>query len=173
MRGCNTPVVKTVSDTTYIKSWETVHDTPKVEKIKGEPIYVYQTTARRKDTIYIDRPAHVDTPAILADYYSRVYYTDTAKVKFGRLIIRDTVTRNRLAGRSIISQLEFPDITTTKTITPAPKRELYVGGIIGYQVGIGALYKDRKDQLFGVSMSLTQHGTLLGLSYYRKISIHL
>lgn len=174
IKGCMVPSVKTVTQTTYIKSWDTAYQ-PVLNpyKVVQEPVYVYKDRAGKHDTEYLVRPADVDTAAILKDFFAQVLYNDTMLVKYGVVIIKDTISQNRIAGRSVMERFEIPTVTTIVTKTLPPSRELYLGGIIGYQVGVGALYKDRKDQLFGASMSLTQHGTLLGLSYYRKISIHL
>lgn len=177
MRGCNTPVVKTVSDTTYIKSWDTVHDAPKVSKV------IYQTqkstgdflsrlllgsVVRRPDTIRTP----VDTAMILKDFFAEALYNDTLRVKYGLVIIRDTISQNRIAGRSVIERFSFPDVTTTKTVTEGSKRMLFVGPDIGFGIGASAAYKTKTDHLFGLGYMLTAHGGMLDLSYKWKISIH-
>lgn len=176
MRGCNTPVVKTTTNIKYVPFEHTVHDTPKVAKV------IYQTekstgdflsrlllgsVVRRPDTIRTP----VDTAMILKDFFAEALYNDTLRVKYGLVIIRDTISQNRIAGRSIMTHFSFPEVTTTKTVTEGPKRMLFVGPDIGFGIGASAAYKTKTDHLFGLGYMLTAHGGMLDLSYKWKISI--
>ena len=170
MRGCMVPSVKIVSDTTYVKSWDTAFQPiNNPYKVQSEKIYVYGP--HKRDTLYLDRPERVDTAAILKDFFAQALYNDTLRVKYGLVIIKDTISQNRIAGRSIMTRFAFPDVTTTKTIAEGPKRMLFVGPDIGFGIGVSAAYKTKTDHLLGLGYMLTQHGGLLDLSYKWKISI--
>ena len=84
----------------------------------------------------------IDTAAILTDYYAKVFYRDTSKTKYGNVIIEDTVTRNRIAARRVLTDFKIPEIT--KTITEKPKR---FG--IGVQAGYG-VFNNKPSPYVGV-----------------------
>lgn len=94
------------------------------------------------DTLFKD----VDTTAILRDYFAIVYYTDTLKNDTSALVvIVDTVSNNRLKGRSMWFQNRRPTTINNTTITnvyPDNKFQLY-GGILlqgnANQFGVGGL----------------------------------
>ena len=149
---CNTcwvPRVETRTDTVYV---HTVDSTswyrPQITTIQGGAIQaparvrVDSFTVFEKGEIrYVPVPA--DTAAILADYFARVYYSDTTQTKYGTVIIQDTVTQNRIAARRVITDFKIPEITKTST----PKhRPWSIGPQVGYginqkpYIGIGITY---------------------------------
>lgn len=73
---------------------------------------------------------HPDTPGITFPQPVQpetVYYNDTARTKYGNVIIQDTLQNNRIKARRVLTELQIP--TTTKTITlhqPLHNR-LYLG----------------------------------------------
>jgi hypothetical protein len=165
--ACSTPA-KTVMDTTYVTHRDTVREhVPVPFRVKGETIRVVSPGK----VVYVDRPAHVDTATILSAFYSKVYYTDTARMKWGSIFIRDTLTQNRIVGRSVMTDFSLPTITKTVTRTEAPRRMLFIGPDIGFGIGVSAAYKTKTDHLFGLGYMLTPHGGILDLSYKWKISI--
>jgi hypothetical protein len=97
--------------------------------------------------------------------------------EYGVAIVRDTVLENKL----VASGLELDIIVPTKTITitkPAPPvKQFYIGtSITGSKqqfvnsVNIGALYKDKKDKIFGASIGFNDAGRIqYGISSYIKI----
>ena len=115
----------------------------------------------------------------LAKSYSvRNIYRDTLKLDtLGTLVILDTVQYNQLKQHGYHLSYKLPVVT--KTIVPEPKRQLYVGGGISTDLAVnntslqlGLLYKNKKDQLFGVYTIADGKSHLqLGLSTYWKISI--
>ena len=69
----------------------------------------------------------IDTLSILADYYAKYYYKDTIKVDtIGYVIVVDTLTRNSIFSRNVVSNFTIPTttITNTKYIN---NREFYLG----------------------------------------------
>lgn len=165
--ACSAPV-KTVTDTTYIVRRDTVRQKVLVPyAVKGEPFFIRS----KGDMVYRDRPAYVDTAAILAAYFAKVYYSDTAKVKWGSVFIRDTLTQNRIVGRSVMTDFHIPTITNTVTRTEPPRGMLFLGPDIGFGVGVSAAWKTKSDHLYSAGYMLTPHGGILDLSYKWKISI--
>jgi hypothetical protein len=73
------------------------------------------------DKVFVE----VDTAAILKDYYSKVFYSDTTKTKYGNVIIKDTVTENRISARQVITDFNIPVIT--KTVTQPKRTQVYIG----------------------------------------------
>lgn len=167
-RSCNKPSQPSVIvkiDTVY----QTIRDTfmldrpVPVEVIKsGKPYPV-----NIHDTIFLAVTEKIDTAAILSDYFYSRIYKDTAKSKYGYVLIIDTVTQNKIKGRSIISNLSIPEINTTKIIQ---KNKIFVGlgvGSTGTQLGFGprlflltkhdALYNIGADVLPGQTPSIYYH----------------
>lgn len=167
-QGCGvTTTVRT--DTAYIKHYDTVRQRLLVPyAIKSETVYVTQ----QGHTFYIDRPVKVDTAAILSDFFAKVFYNDTLRVKYGLVFIRDTLSRNRIIGRSVMTDFHIPVTTNTVTRTLPATGMLFLGPDIGFGVGVSAAYKSKGDHLYGIGYMLTARGGVLDLSYKWKISIH-
>lgn len=104
----------------------------------------------------------IDTLSILADYYAKYYYKDTIKVDtIGYVIVVDTLTRNSIFSRNVVSNFTIPTttITSTKYIN---NREFYMGlkvqgrtDQLNY-VGGELLLKTRKDKAYSVGVGLNQ-----------------
>lgn len=104
----------------------------------------------------------IDTLSILADYYAKYYYKDTIKVDtIGYVIVVDTLTRNSIFSRNVVSNFTIPTttITNTKYIN---NREFYMGlkvqgrtDQLNY-VGGELLLKTRKDKAYSVGVGLNQ-----------------
>jgi hypothetical protein len=117
-------------------------------EVRTDTVYVYvkdSTKWYKPEVVVITKPERVDsfiayekiyvtdTVEILNDYYSKVYYSDTTKTKYGSVVIQDTVTQNRIAARRVFTDFKIPEITITKY--PKPTR-----WSIGPQVGYGFTY---------------------------------
>jgi proteasome assembly chaperone (PAC2) family protein len=97
----------------------------------------------------------------------------------GYVKITDTVQKNLIIGRTTEVKLKYPVIKETITIHQQPKNQLYIGGGIGAsqnaavnQVRIGALFKTKKDQLFGANVGISTQGTIVyGIDSYWKLKI--
>jgi hypothetical protein len=134
-------------------------------------VYIADTTYGGLKTQYLN---------MANDYLSNKYYSDTVYIKDsvnGWLYIKDTVRKNTLTGRGLEYSLNYPKVTTIITL-PAPKvRQVYIGGqFSGNQsnpiskVEVGLLYKDKKDQVFGVHVGYTNQ-IQYGISSYWKIKL--
>ena len=119
MRTCSTtPSIKpkTITKTTieYIPVTDTV------------PEYIPKW--REKIVVQIDSfKEPIDTTEILKDYYSKYYYVDTLKVDtFGFVLVKDTVSQNKISSRNIEYNISIPKITIENT-TFINEREFYIG----------------------------------------------
>jgi len=77
------------------------------------------------DTIYTDVTIH-DTTYIVKDYNQIKEYTDSIKQDSNLFVIKDTISKNRIIGRSFKAQVQEKTITVTNNITK-PKAALYLG----------------------------------------------
>lgn len=112
---------------------------------------------------------------------SRNYYKDSLKIdSIGWVKVEDTIQQNRISGRKWEYNLKYPIITKTVIYPPKLTRQLYVGGGIGgnnikplSDVEIGLLYKNRKDQIFGMGIQKTfdEQPITYNLKSYWKIKI--
>ena len=118
----------------------------------------------------------IDTLAILQDYYSSYTYSDTVQVdSFGYIVVNDTISQNKIWGRSITQSLLIPITTITNTIYE-DKREFYIGleagvtskGEINF-VGTNLLFKTKKKQIYGIGVGLDQNfsPTFVGSMYWK------
>ena len=142
---------------------------------------VYQektfTKYRKGDSIpyivlAVDTTTIHDTIKVLSDY-SRIYaYSDTIIQDSNKFYIQDTITQNRIKGRSFKADLHEKTIFITNNIYPKSKNELYLGFLadlrtfdnkVGLGVAIG--FKTAKNGLFSLSASTNGYT----LSYYKKL----
>jgi hypothetical protein len=159
-------VINQVIDTEYIKVKETKYK-------KGEDIY-------HDTTIYLPVPvldsAQIDS--ILSQFYAKNTFKDTMKVgKFGQIYIDDTVQYNKLVGRAMSADLQFPSVTNTITVKEKPKAQLYLGGRVDYlkeqglqSPSVGVMVKTKRDMLYGASVGIgNNQRTVYGLNMYIKL----
>jgi hypothetical protein len=160
-------------------SGEKVITKTKIEYIPIEKI-VPEYVPKWKEKIVIDidtflANTDVDTLAILADYYAKYYFVDTLSFDtLGYALVKDTVTQNKIASRSLEYQLNIPKITVEKTIY-LNQREFYYGlGIAGNlqqlnSIGGEILYKTKKKQAYGLGIGVNQnfHPIISGRIYWK------
>jgi hypothetical protein len=124
------------------------------------------------DTTYLIDQIH-DTIKIISDY-SRVYsYSDTIRIDtLGYAYIQDTISQNKIQGRSFKAEIKEKTIFVTKTITPKSKNEFYLGVLgdlraldnkVGLGIGLG--FKTPKNGLFTINATTNQYS----LGYYKKL----
>jgi hypothetical protein len=80
------------------------------------------------DTIFtnIYKEKH-DTAYIVKDYNQIKEYTDSIKQDSNLFVIKDTISQNRIIGRSFKAQVQEKTITITNNITNKSKAALYLG----------------------------------------------
>jgi hypothetical protein len=124
------------------------------------------------DTIYNIDEVH-DTITIVKDYNQVKVYSDTMRIdSLGYAYIQDTISHNKIQGRSFKAEISEKTIYVTKTITPKPKREVYLGVLgdlrafdnkVGLGLGLG--YKTAKNGLFTINATTNHYS----LGYYKKL----
>lgn len=95
----------------------------------------------------------MDTAATITDYLAQRIYQDTQAIKFGRIIIKDTINRNSITGRGIVTDFTIP--TITKTVYQQPRRKIFIGADIYANPGTllqgaGPVFtlQNKRDQIF-------------------------
>ena len=133
-----------IHDTTYVPKWKT--------KTEWDIIIEY-------DTIWKD----VDSFAIVKDYLAKYFYSDSLDFdSLGYIIINDTIHKNKIFSREILSHLLYPTIEITKIPPPELKRAFYIGlemGGTASQInyfGGKVLYKTKKEKMFGLGLGINQ-----------------
>ena len=104
------------------------------------------------DTIYKVDQIH-DTAYIVNDYNKVKVYSDTLRINTDNSVyIQDTITQNKILGRSYIANLSEKTITITNDIYHKPKNELFIG-LLGdvrrfdnkIGIGVGLNYKKQNE----------------------------
>jgi len=158
-----------VQDTSYIEVTNTITEyVPKPYKVT--------------EIIYTNLPQHIDTLAILKDYYSKYYYKDVIKVnEYGTGTITDVITQNKVLSREVLWNLDIPVITNTITVLEPPKTKIYFGGGLGIDkvnlinnVNGGFLLQTKRDKIYGIHTGLQFNNTVtpyINGSMYWKIKL--
>ena len=156
MRSCDgksSPVEPTVITKVEVK-YDTI--------VKIVPEYVpkwYKKIEYSVDTLLVEKP--IDTAAILKDYFATYVYEDVQKLDSLTLTIKDSVSQNKIASRSISYELLYQTKTITKE-TYLNNREFYwgldiKGGInqLNY-LGGNILCKTKKKNIYGIGIGVNQ-----------------
>ena len=124
------------------------------------------------DTTYLIDEVH-DTITIVKDYNQVKVYSDTMRIdSLGYAYIQDTISQNKIQGRSFKAEISEKTIYVTKTITPKPKKEVYLGVLgdlrafdnkVGLGLGLG--YKTAKNGLFTINATTNHYS----FGYYKKL----
>jgi len=113
-------------------------------------------------------PANIDTLSILRDYYARVFYKDTFKLKdsLGYIVVNDTITTNRIFSREFISYINIPTIKETIYLKEI-KNSLFLGPAVQFgkspSFGGDLHLKTKKDMLIGFGLGFNLNAS----SYFR------
>ena len=166
--GGDTTIVR---DTTYLKT-EPV-SVPNYVPIPYAVIKYRDTGSYR----YIpgeDFIAEADTAAILADYNKKFIYRDTVEVDSNRVVIQDTVSRNRIMGRWVEFTIRTQVIETTMTIEKEaePRNQVYAGlfafsnkEVDLYGGGAVISLKTKKNRLISVRPGFSNHGFMFSFGH--------
>ena len=123
------------------------------------------------DTIYQIDQVH-DTAYIVNDYNKIKVYTDTLRINTDNSVyIKDTITQNRILGRSFLANLSQKTITITNDIYYKPKNELFIGFVGDYQrydqkigIGLGLNYK-KQNESYIINYTTNQ----ISVGIYKKL----
>jgi hypothetical protein len=142
----------------------------KIVTKKGEDIY-HETI---KEVII---PTIVDTQALLHDYFAKNIYKDTLQLpdSLGSVSLIDTITQNKILGRTFNASVKQRTIKETLIVKELPKTQVYYGLMGGFNkvdvvsnIGAGALIKTKKDKIYqlgiGVANKVGSDGTTGALS---------
>lgn len=163
VNGKKYEVVDNKRDTTYITRDSIIYKEGKKIKVEVKvPIYI---------------PAVVDTQSILKDYFSKRFYIDT--IDLGQksfVIIKDTISENKILARVYESSITERVINDTLFLKELPKRQVFVGPQLGFDKkdiinygGLNILYKDKKDKIFGLGIGINSNSqpTIMGSVYWK------
>ena len=118
----------------------------------------------KTDTIEITNVDPTDTAAILARFYQMVYYSDTQVNKYGKIIIQDSITQNRIKNRRFITDMNIPEATNTITIRDKRVVGYFGASMIGspitplYAAGVDFSLKLRNDRIYTLGSYFTKDG---------------
>jgi len=184
IRECNTsgqplqrkPDTVIIVDTTYVIKTKTITKRIHTTSIDSS----YDVTKDKKfipDTSY--EVLKKQFQKLSKDYTVKKTYKDSLVLdSIGFVHITDTVQFNSLLGRKYNYSYKLPTLTktTTTTIYPKPTRQLYAGlGIstLGVSsINAGVIYKSRRDQLYGFTLSVDNGQLVYGVQTYFKIKLH-
>jgi hypothetical protein len=155
--------------------------TETITSVKVDTIYKHDTlVVYRKgksipfitlDTIYQIDQIH-DTTYIVKDYLTTKAYSDTLRINTGNSVyIQDTISQNKIIGRSFIAHLTEKTIDKTTFIERKPKNQFFVG-LIGdlrrsdnmLGIGVGLNYKKQNESYI---INFTTNQISFGL--YKKL----
>ena len=157
-------------DPEVITKIEVKYDT--IETVKEVYVPKWRT---KVVTETISVPTEIDTTAILQDYYTKYFYSDTLQIDtVGFAIINDTISRNMVLARDVRTNILIPTTTITKEIY-LNKNELYWG--VGLQgrtdqinyLGTELLWRTKKRSVYGFGMGVNQdfQPVLSGRMYWK------
>jgi hypothetical protein len=145
----------------------------KVVTKKGEDIY-HETIVEKEVII----PTIVDTAALLKDFFAKNIYKDTLNLpdSLGIVSLIDTITQNKILGRTFNASVKQRTIKETTIVKELPKTKLFYGFEGGFNkadvvshLGFGVLVNTKKDKMFHLGLGVanrTTDGTSGALSPY-------
>ena len=116
------------------------------------------------DTLVLKELVNVDSAAILKDYLSKVIYKDTLLLpdSLGTVALIDTITKNRILGRTFNAKVKQREIKETLIVKEPAKNQVYYGLNGGFNkadvvshVGAGLMLKTKKDKLYQFGLGVT------------------
>ena len=102
----------------------TTIDTVLTTKILNKYIKGDKIPFKILDTIY---KQSYDTTYIVKDYQQVKEFTDSIRQDSNLFVIKDTISQNRIIGRSFQAKIQEKTITITNNIQAKPKSALYIG----------------------------------------------
>lgn len=178
-RGCNPGPKKTTVisyDTVYITDTKTVFvNVPTLVKVEPKPIPPAHQPSANCDSL------KGQYNYLAASYFAENKYRDTIRKDSSYVASECTVIGNGLRDCNYFFSLKYPVVTKTidNTITLPPRRQLYIGGGVGTDFKLdrlylqgGLMYKNRKDNIFGGEVMLSNQGDFIGsVKTYFKIDL--
>ena len=113
------------------------------------------------DTIFTNTKSY-DTTYIVKDYNQATEYLDSIRQDSNLFVITDTISQNRIIGRSFQAKIQEKTITITNNIEAKPKSALYLGirsditrdlGKVNHNISLS--FKTRQRGLFSVGYGMS------------------
>jgi len=163
------------------KKYEVIkHDIDTFEVVKTKVVTkkgadIYHETIVEKEVVI---PAIVDTAALLKDFFAKNVYKDTLRLpdSLGMVAVTDTITQNKILGRTFNASVKQREIKETLIVKELPKNQVYYGFNGGFNkadvvshVGAGVILKTKKDKIYQLGAGVanrTVDGTNGSLSPY-------
>ena len=145
----------------------------KVVTKRGEDIY-HETIVEKEVII----PTIVDTAALLKDFFAKNIYKDTLNLpdSLGIVSLIDTITQNKIFGRTFNASVKQRTIKETTIVKELPKTKVFYGLEGGFNkadvvshLGLGVLINTKQDKIFHLGIGAanrTTDGTSGALSPY-------
>lgn len=161
------------------KKYEVVkHTIDTVEVIKTKIVYKKGTDIYHETIKEVQIPVIVDTAALLRDYFAKNIYNDTLHLpdNLGYVFLTDTITKNKIEGRTFTAKVKQREIKETLIVKELPKMQVYYGFNGGFNkadvvshIGAGVLIKTKSDKIYQINAGVanrTTDGTSGRLSPY-------
>jgi hypothetical protein len=143
-----------------------IHDTTEVTKTKV-------VTKKGADIVHetikeVQIPAVVDTAALLHDYFAKNIYKDTLRLpdSLGYVFLTDTITKNKIEGRTFNASVKQRVITNTTIVKELPKTKMYYGLEGGFNkadvvshLGFGFLINTKADKIYHLGIGVANRTT--------------
>lgn len=141
------------------------------EHVCPENIVEVEVEVEKKVPVY----QVIDTAEILKIYYAKSIHKDVLNLpnNIGTLTLIDTISQNKVVGRSFDSKVKKQIVRDTVRIPEPPKNLLYFGvesnmdrpDLIS-NIGLGVMYKTKGDKIYKVTMGVNNrvvNGTTSGV----------
>jgi len=172
------------------KKYEVIkHEIDTVDVIKTKIV------TKKGDDIYhetikeVQIPTVIDTQALLQNYYAKNVYKDvlTLPDSLGTVSVVDTITQNKILGRTFNASVKQRTIKETTIVKELPKTQLYWGLNSNFNktdlvsaIGTGLVLKTKSDKLYQIGggvINTTTNGSdgkfspYVGVGVYWKIKL--
>jgi hypothetical protein len=161
------------------KKYEVVkHTIDTVEVVKTKIVTKKGADIYHETIKEVQIPAIVDTAALLRDYFAKNIYNDTLHLpdNLGYVFLTDTITKNKIEGRTFTAKVKQREIKETLIVKELPKMQVYYGFNGGFNkadvvshIGAGVLIKTKSDKIYQINAGVanrTTDGTSGRLSPY-------
>jgi hypothetical protein len=169
------------------KKYEVIkHDIDTFEVVKTKVVTkkgadIYHETIVEKEVVI---PTIVDTAALLKDFFAKNVYKDTLRLpdSLGTVAVTDTITQNKILGRTFNASVKQREIKETLIVKELPKTQVYYGFNGGFNkadvvsnIGAGVIVKTKKDKIYQLGAGVanrTVDGTNGSLSPYLGAGVY-
>ena len=169
------------------KKYEVIkHDIDTFEVVKTKVVTkkgadIYHETIVEKEVVI---PTIIDTAALLKDFFAKNVYKDTLRLpdSLGIVAVTDTITQNKILGRTFNASVKQREIKETLIVKELPKTQVYYGFNGGFNkadvvsnIGAGVIIKTKKDKIYQLGAGVanrTVDGTNGSLSPYLGAGVY-